>query len=162
MTVTVQSTLSSVRASAGRLREAVRELALIAVEDQPRSVTVHLLDAVSDAVLELTSHAELAATELDGISDPRRNAPLAVLAAQAHLNQLGAALTADLATPGRLAELAGFGQGHGRESAAWAGEVLRCVQACQQIIWTDVQPALLGYWEEIIDASPGIPRTPGL
>jgi len=66
MTVTVQSMLRSVQASSERLREAVRELTLTAVEDRPRGVTVHLLDAVSDTALELSSHAELAATELDG------------------------------------------------------------------------------------------------
>src|SRR5689334_12731214 len=158
MTVTVQSMLRSVQASSERLREAVRELTLTAVEDRPRGVTVHLLDAVSDTALELSSHAELAATELDGITDRWQRASLAVLAMQAHVNHLGAALTADLAAPERLAELAGFGRGHGRESAAWAGEVTRCVQAVQQLIWTDLQPALLGYWEEITDPDGGALR----
>jgi hypothetical protein len=159
MIVTVQSRLSSVQVSAGRLQEAVRELTLIAVEDRPRGVTVHLLDAVSDAALELSSHAELAATKLDDIAD-RRSAPHAVLAIHAHVNHLGAALTADLAAPERLAELGGFGHRHGRESAAWADEVVRCVQACQQLIWTDLQPALLGFWEEITDSDGGALRAP--
>ena len=42
MTVTIESALSEVQASARRLREIVRELVLIAVEDQPRNCQVHL------------------------------------------------------------------------------------------------------------------------
>jgi hypothetical protein len=151
MTVTIQSALSSVQVSAGRLAETARELVLIAVEDRPCGVTVHLVDVLSDAALELISHAEQAAAELDGVAESRRDASLAVLATQAHINRLGHVLVGDLAAPERLAELARFGPRHGRESAAWADEVVRCIQACQQIIWTDVQPILLAYWEEITD-----------
>jgi len=162
MIVTVQSTLRSVHASVGRLREAVRELTLIAVEDRPRGVTVHLIDAVNDAALELTSHAERAAAELSGIAASQRGVSPEVLATQAHINHLGAALVSDLAAPERLVELAGFGSRYGRESAAWADEVVCCVHACQQLIWRELQPALLAYWEEFNDADRGTPRTPRL
>jgi hypothetical protein len=151
MTVTVQSALTSVRASAGRLAEAARELVLIAVEDRPCGVKVHLVDVVSDAALELISHAEQAAAELNSVADSRRDASLAVLATQAHINRMGSVLVSELAAPERLGELARFGPRHGRESAAWAVEVVRCVQGCQQLIWTDLQPAVLAYWEEITD-----------
>ena len=150
MTVTVQSALSSVQESARRLAEAARELVLIAVEDRPSGVTVHLVDVLSDAALELISHAEQASAELSAAVS-RRDASLAVLSTQAHINRLGHVLVSDLAAPERLAELARFGLRHGRESAAWADEVVRCIQACQQIIWTDVLPILLDYWEEITD-----------
>jgi hypothetical protein len=162
MIVTVQSALSSVQTSVERLREAVRELTLIAVEDRPRDVTVHLIDTVNDAALELTSHAEQAAAELSGSTASQQEVLADVLATQAHINHLGAALVSDLAAPERLAELAGFGPRYGRESAAWADEVGRCVHACQQLIWRELQPALLAYWEEITDADRGAPRTPRL
>ena len=38
------------------------------------------------------------------------------------------------------------------EPDAWAGEIVRCVQACQRVTWTDLQPSLLGYWVELIEA----------
>jgi hypothetical protein len=149
--VTTQSALASVQASAGRLAEAARELVLIAVEDQPSGVKVHLADAVSDAALELISHAEQAAAARNGVDGSRRAASLAVLATQAHINRLGTVLVSELAAPERLAELARFGSRYGRESTAWAGEVVRCVQTCQQLIWEDLQPTLLAYWEDITD-----------
>jgi hypothetical protein len=162
MTVTVQAAVMSAQAAAGRLAEAVRELVLIAVEDQPRGRQVHLVDVVSDAALELISHAEQAAaghgTAGHGAGpESRHQAEQAVLAIQANLNHLGRVLVSEMAAPERLAELARFGARHGRESAAWADEVVRCVQACQQVIWTDVQPILLACWEELTDTDRDVP-----
>ena len=72
---------------------------------------------------------------------------------QAHVNALGAILVRELAAPERLADLAELKHGRGREAGAWAGEIVRCVEACQLVIWTDLQPALLGYWAELIDST---------
>lgn len=157
MSVTVQSALASVQASTRRLRETARELVLIATEDQPRDCQVHLVTVINDAALDVAAEAEQADAELN----PLRRAggglpaaaasPLAVAQCQAHVNVLGAALVRDLAAPDRLGDLAALGRERGREATAWAREIARCVQTCQQLIWTDMEPALLGYWRELAD-----------
>jgi len=48
-------------------------------------------------------------------------------------------------------DLAVLGRERGREVSAWVREVSRCVQACQLALWTEMQPALLGYWQELAD-----------
>ena len=161
MTVTVQSALSEVQASARRLSEAVRELVLIAVEDQPRGTEVHLVTVIHDDVLDLAAEAEQAGALLlaDGpaAAISRARASRAVAGGQAHLNAMGALLVRALATPERLNDLATLGRQHGREAGAWAKEIVRCLDACQQLAWTDLQPAILAYWEEITDTSRDTP-----
>jgi hypothetical protein len=164
MTVTIESALTAVHASAGRLSEAVRDLVLTAVEDQPRGTEAHLVTMVHDAALDLAAQAEQAEAALRGVqpgggqprgAQPRGAAgPPAVAACQARINALGALLAADLAAPRRLNELARFGAERGREAGAWAREIARCVQTCQHLLWTDMQPALLTYWEETTERWP--------
>ena len=55
MTVTEQSALAGMRASVHRLLETVRELVLIADEDQPRDCHVHLITLVRDAALDIAA-----------------------------------------------------------------------------------------------------------
>jgi hypothetical protein len=157
MTVTVQSALDAVQAAAERLSEAVHELVLIAVEDQPRDTEVHLVTVINDAVLDLAAEAEQAGTLLraDGqlAAVSRAGASRAVAGCQAHVNATGALLVRELATPRRLNDLAALGRQHGREAGAWAKEIVRCIESCQQLIWTDMQPALLGFWLELADAT---------
>lgn len=156
MTLTVLSALNAVASSTRRLREAVGELVVIATEDQPRDCQVHLVTVINDAALDVDAEAELA----DAALRPGRQAEgapaaaaasLAVAQCQARVNALGAALVRELATPERLSDLAALGRERGREAGAWAREIARCVQACQHLIWTEVQPALLGYWQELAD-----------
>jgi hypothetical protein len=156
MTVTVQSALSEVQASARRLRELVRELVLTAVEDQPRNCQVHLVTVVHDAALDIAAEAEQA----DAAIDPERTAkgatshaaaPHAVARCQHDVILLGAVLVRELAAPELLNDLAALGCERGREVSAWAAEIMRCIQACQIALWTDVQPALLAYWQELAD-----------
>jgi hypothetical protein len=151
MTMTVQSALRAVASSARRLRETVGELVLTATEDQPRACQAHLVTVIHDAALDVGAEAEQAAAALY----PGRQAgpSLPVAQCQAHVNALGAALVRELAAPERLSDLTELGREHGREAAAWAGEIVRCVQACQHVIWTDVQPALLDYWQELADST---------
>jgi hypothetical protein len=156
MTVTEQSALADVRASVRRLLETVRELALIADEDQPRDCHVHLITLVRDAALDVAAEAEQADAGLRSLAEaaqwPTTAATCGVAArSQEHLIELGLVLTRDLAEPERLNDLARLGGQHGREAGAWAGEIIRCVQACQHLMWTDVQPALLAYWRELAD-----------
>jgi len=154
MTVTVQSALTEVQACARRLREIAGELVLTAVEDQPRNCQVHLVAVVHDAALEVGDHAEQADAALspqdsDGaLPEPT---PQAVAHCQRHITLLGAALVRQLAAPEMLNDLAALGRERGREASAWVREISRCIQACQTALWTDVQPALLGYWQEITD-----------
>lgn len=143
MTVTVQSAHAALTAALHRLRDTARELELIAVSDQPRCQDVVLVDVVGNAVLETTGAVERAATALHGADAS------SVALCQSYVNLLGRVLVAQLAAPERLAELGAFGGEHGREAGAWAGEVVRCVQACQQSLWSDVLPATLAYWQEI-------------
>jgi hypothetical protein len=142
MTVTVQSALSALAASVGRLRDSTRELELIAVEDRPRRGDVHLVDVVQHAAFEVAGEAEQA---VRAIRDRD------VVRCQEHVNRLGGILVGDLAAPERLAELGGLGGRHGREAGAWSAEVVRCVEACQRALWTAVQPAVLAYWRELTD-----------
>jgi len=137
--MTTESALSSVHASARRLHEAVGDLLLMAVEDQPRGTEVHLVTIVHDAVLDLAGEAEQALALLKAD----------VAGGQERINALGDVLVRELACPERLADLAGLGAERGREAGAWAGEIVRCIQACQRLLWTDMQPALLIYWREI-------------
>jgi hypothetical protein len=157
MIVTVQSALSEVQASARRLRDAARELVLFAVEDWPRRGEVHLVTLVHDAALDLAAEAEHAGAALRLDSQPMdvslAQAPQAVIDCQAHVNLMGAALVRELATPGRLNDLAVFGRDRGRDAAEWAEEIVRCIESCQQLLWTDMQLALLGYWRELADTA---------
>jgi hypothetical protein len=158
MTVTVQSALSAVQAAAGRLHEAVQELLLIAVEDGPRGIEVHLATIMHDAALDLAAEAEQATGALgqNGPAEGMRRATAAQRVAryQACINMLGSVLVRELVSPERISELSALGAQHGREAGAWAQEIIRCVETCQHLLWTDVQPALLGYWEEAIEMDP--------
>jgi hypothetical protein len=153
MTVTVESALSAVQAAAGRLHEAVQELLLIAVEDGPQGIELHLTTIMHDAALDLAAEAEQAADALrpgerdEGVS--RAATSRHVAQCQDRVNMLGALLARDLAAPQRITDLAALGNDHGREAGAWADEIIRCIETCQNLLWTDVQPALLGYWQEL-------------
>jgi hypothetical protein len=164
MTVTAQSALDAVQASAARLGEAVRELVLIAVEDQPRGAEVHLFTLIHDAVLDLAAEAEQAGALLwpDGQAGPARRAGAsgAVTGCQEHISAMGSLLVRELAAPERLNELAALGRDRGREAGAWAKEIIRCIESCQQLIWTDLLPAIFAYWAEIADADRDTPRAP--
>jgi hypothetical protein len=167
MTVTVQSALDAVHASATRLAEAVQELVLIAVEDQPRSTESHLITVIHDAVLDIAAEAEQAEALLRA-NGQAGAAPQAgpfpagasriVAGCQAHVNAMGALLARGLMTPERLNDLAVLGRQHGREAGAWAKEIARCLSACQQLAWTDLQPAILAYWEETTGTDLDAPR----
>ena len=154
MTVTVRSALSEVEASARRLRDLVRELLLTAVEDQPHSVQVHLVTVVHDAALDAAAEAEQAAAAL-GLEQSADSAqPLAatsqaVARCQRHVTSMGEVLIRQLAAPELLNDLTVLGRERGREASAWAAETIRCIQACQIALWTDVGPALLAYWQEL-------------
>jgi hypothetical protein len=151
MTVTTTSALYALAASTRRLREAARELELIAVEDRPRRGDLHLVDVVQNAAFEVTGAAEHVVSALRTTGSTAGAHPLAVANCQHHVTALGAVLVRDLAAPHRLAELGVLGRRHGPEAGAWAGEVVRCVAACQRALWTDVQPALVAYWREIAE-----------
>jgi hypothetical protein len=156
MTVTVQSALSEVQASARRLRELARELVLTAVEDQPRDCQAHLVTVVHDAALDVAAEAEQAdaaiGAEQAATGVPPHSATAhAVARCQHHVTLLGAVLVRELAAPELVNDLAALGREHGREVSAWAGEIMRCIQACQVALWTDMGPALLAYWQELAD-----------
>lgn len=155
MTVTVWSALSEVQASARRLRDLGRELVLTAVEDQPRKCQVHLVTIIHDAALDVAAEAEQADAALgaETASGALRHtvAPRAVAHCQRHVTALGEVLVRQLAAPELLNDLAALGRERGREVSAWAAEIMRCIQACQLALWTDVQPALLAYWQELAD-----------
>jgi hypothetical protein len=163
MTVTVQSALSAMAASTERLREITRELVLTAVEDRPHGCQVHLVTVVHDAALDATAEAEQAAAALcleqtADTAQPHADTPHAVTPqevahCQHHVSLLGAVLVRQLAAPELLNDLAALGREHGREVRAWSDEIMRRVQACQLALWTDVQPALLGYWQELADTT---------
>jgi hypothetical protein len=158
MTVTVESALSFVQAAAARLSEAVRDLVLTAVEDRPHGNEVHLVTVVHDAALDLAAEAEMTGAVPEGTS--LTAVSHAVASCQAHVNAMGALLARELATSERLNDLAVFGRERGREAGAWAKEIIRCIESCQCLLWTDMQPALLGYWNEIIDTDRGASRAP--
>jgi hypothetical protein len=156
MTVTVRSALSEVQASARRLRDLVRELVLTAVEDQPRNCQVHLVTVIHDAALDAAAEAEQAdaaiGPEQTASGAPRHPAtPRAVARCQHHVTSLGEVLVRQLAAPELLNDLAALGREHGREVSSWAAETMRCIQACQIALWTDIGPALLAYWQELAD-----------
>jgi len=155
MIVTVESALSSVQASAGRLHEAVQDLVLIAVEDRPRGTEPHIVTVVHDAALDLAGEAEQAQATLrpdvPGQGMARAAISRQVAESQARINAFGALLVRDLAAAQRIKDLATLGGDHGREAGAWAKEIVRCIETCQYLLWTDVQPALLGYWRELAD-----------
>jgi hypothetical protein len=157
MIVTVESALNSVHASAERLREAVQELVLMAVEDRPRGTELHLTTLVHDAALDVAAEAEQAQAVLrpdrHGEGASRAVTSRQVAEGQARVNALGAVLIHELAAPERLGELAALGRDRGREAGAWAKEIVRCIETCQHLLWTDMQPALLGYWRELADTA---------
>jgi hypothetical protein len=159
MTVTVESALSVVRTAAVRLHEAVQELLLIAVEDGPQGIELHLTTIMHDAALDLAAEAEQATGALgqDGPREGMRRAVGAQQVAQyqARINMLGAVLVRELASPERITGLAALGADRGREAGAWAEEIVRCIETCQHLLWIDVQPALLGYWRELADLTNG-------
>jgi hypothetical protein len=153
MTVTVRSALSEVQASGRRLREAAQELVLTAVEDQPRNCQVHLVTVVHDAALDVAAEAEQADAALS-VKQPAKGTPAhAVARCQHHVTLLGAVLVRGLAAPELLNDLAALGRERGGEVSAWAGEIMRRIQACQLAVWTDMQPALLAYWQELADVT---------
>lgn len=151
MTVTAQSALAGVQASARWLREAARELVLTAVEDQPRNCEVHLIAIVHDAALQAAAEAEQADAAVSPEQGPGGTTAQAVAHCQHHVTLLGAALVRELAAPDLLNDLAALARERGGEVSAWVREIFRCIQACQLALWTDVQPALLGYWRELAD-----------
>jgi hypothetical protein len=155
MTVTVESALSLVRASAERLCEAVQELVLIAVEDRPGSTELHLATLVHDAALDVAAEAEwvIGVLRADGPEERTSGGATSrhIAECQTHINVLGSTLVRELAAPERITELATLGAGHGREAGTWAEEIIRCIETCQYLLWTDMQPALLGYWQELAD-----------
>jgi hypothetical protein len=154
MTMTVESALASVKVCAGRLRQTMLELVLIAVEDRPRGSDVHVVMVIHDAALDLAAEAEQAGVAFQpeiGTGISLAEASQAVADCQAHVNAMGAVLVRELTTPARLGDLAMFGRDGGREAGAWTSEIVRCIEDCQLLLWTDMQPALLGYWQELAD-----------
>ncbi len=153
--MTAESALAALHTSARQLREAVRDLVLIAVEDRPRGPELHLTTLVHDAALDLAAGAEqvTGALQGEGSGEGRPDAATSRRIAECHagVNALGALLVRELAAPNRLTELAALGRDHGREAGAWGEETIRCIETCQHLLWTDVQPALLGYWRELAD-----------
>ncbi len=153
--MTAESALAAVHTSARQLREAVQDLVLIAVEDRPRGPELHLTTLVHDAALDLAAGAEqvTGALQEEGSGEGRPDAATSRHIAECHagVNALGAVLVRELAAPNRLTELAALGRDHGREAGAWGEETIRCIETCQHLLWTDVQPALLGYWRELAD-----------
>jgi len=153
--MTAESARSAMHAAAGRFHEAVQELLLIAVEDGPRNVELHLATIIHDAALDLAAEGEQAWAVLQASARhddrPRAVTPRQLAEYQARILALGAVLVRDLAVAGRLNDLAGLGRNHGREAGAWADEIVRCIETCQHLLWTEVQPALLGYWQELTD-----------
>jgi hypothetical protein len=135
---------SALQAAATRLRDATRELELIAVEDRPQRGDVHLVDVIHNAAFELAGAAEQAMAALTA------GGPHAVAGCHRHVNHFGATLSLELTNPERLIELARFGN-HGRESRAWVREVVRSAAACQTLLWTDLHPALLACWTDLTD-----------
>jgi hypothetical protein len=151
MTVTVQSAVSGVQASARRLGETGRELVLTAVEDQPRHCQVHLVTIVHDAALDVAAEAEQALAAVEAGPGADGGPSQAVARCQHHVALAGAALARELAAPELLDDLAALGRERGREVSTWVAEINRRIQACQIALWTDVHPALLGYWRELAD-----------
>ena len=155
MTVTVRSALREVQASARRLRDLVGELVLAAVEDQPRNCQVHLITVIHDAALDAAAEAEQAQAavgpEMANGAARQLATPQAVARCQDHVTSLGEVLVRQLAAPELLNDLSALGREHGREVHAWAAETMRCIQSCQLALWTDVEPALLAYWQELAD-----------
>ena len=151
--MTVQSALNEVQVSARRLRDLMRELVLTAAEDQPRDCQVHLVTVVHDAALDVATEAEQADAVLGQAAPPGQAASQAVAHGQHHVTLLGAVLVRELAAPELLNDLAGLSRERGGEVSAWVREILRCIQAGQIALWTDMQPALLGYWRELADAA---------
>jgi hypothetical protein len=155
MIVTVQSALTSVRASAERLCEAVQELVLLAVEDRPCGTELHLVTLVHDAALDVAAEADWVIDVLRADGPGGRTSGTTtsrhIAECQARINVLGATLVRELAAPERITELATLGADHGREAGAWADEIIRCIETCQFLLWTDMQPELLGYWQELAD-----------
>jgi hypothetical protein len=154
MTMTMQSSLTEVQASAGRLREVAGELVLIAVEDQPRDCDVHLVTVVHDAAMSVAAEAEQAASLVCGEELACGSATArsrAIAQCQQHVLATGATLARDLAAPELLSDLTALARERGGEVSAWVREVSRCIQACQVALWTDVQPALLGFWRELAE-----------
>ncbi len=150
MTVTVRSELREVQASARRLRDLVGELVLAAVEDQPRNCQVHLITVIHDAALDAAAEAEQAYATM---AAEQTAGGRAVARCQQHITSLGEVLVRQLAAPELLTDLTALGRERGGEVSAWAAEVIRCIQACQLTLWTDVQPALLAYWQELADST---------
>lgn len=151
-TVTVRSAVRELHRAAGRLRDAALELELIAVEDRPRD-SVHLVDVVHNDAFEVSGEAEQAVATLTAIAGrtgslPPQAVTPAVAECTAHANRLGKALGCELSSPERLADLAGL---TGLELRTWATEVTRSVTACQRLLWTDFQPALLTCWIELVE-----------
>ena len=155
MTVTVQSALSEVQAAVRRLRDLARELVLTAVEDQPPSCQVHLITVVHDAALDVAAEAEQADAALGRAqtmdASPLTIGPPAIVRSQHHVTALGETLVRQLVAPELVNDLMVLGREHGREADAWAAEIIRCAQAVQIAIWTDAEPALLAYWQELAD-----------
>jgi len=153
--MTVESALAALHTSARQLGEAVQDLVLIAVEDRPRGQELHLTTLVHDAALDRAAcavpvtgprGADGAGACLSGAATSRH-----VAECHASVNSLGAVLVRELAAPDRMTELAALGRDHGREAGAWGEEIAHCIETCQHLLWTDVQPALLGYWRELAD-----------
>jgi hypothetical protein len=149
--VTVQSALGEVQASAQRLREIARELVLTAVEDQPRHCQIHLVTVVHDAALDVAAEAEQAAAAVTTGQEADGHQSRAVARCQCHAGLAGVALVRGLAAPELLNDLAALARERGHEVSVWVAEINRCIQACQVALWTDVFPALLGYWQELAD-----------
>lgn len=153
--MTAESALAAVHTSARQLREAVQDLVLIAVEDRPRGPELHLTTLVHDAALDLAAGADQVTGALGagGSGACMSGAATSRHVADCHagVNALGAVLVRELAAPDRMTELAALGRDHGREAGAWGEEIIRCIETCQHLLWTDVQPALLGYWRELAD-----------
>lgn len=161
----VTTALRELHAAATRLRDAIRELEVIAVEDSPRSGDVYLVEIVHHAAFELSGAAEQAVAALDpeattGTAGGCRSVGCTVADFHLHVNTLGTTLVRHLAGPERLAELAGL-SAYGPEPKAWSREVARGVATCQDLLWTDLLPALQACWVELVEHPPlpGPPAT---
>jgi hypothetical protein len=106
---------------------------------------------VNDAALQVAAEAEQADAAVSPDQGPGGVPSHAVAHCQRHVTLLGAALVRDLAAPEMHNDLAALAREHGREVGAWAREISCRIQACQIALWTDAQPALLGYWRELAD-----------
>jgi hypothetical protein len=156
MTMSLETTLASLRAAIARLQESLSALRVTVIEDRPARGSVVLVDQLDTIITDMSSELEEADAHIvQALQSAQPNGPLevvqSVLRDVNHLfNRFAASYSGDLASHHRLAELLEMGHERRRGWLEWSREVKTGIERCGPPMG-NVAAAMVECWSELAE-----------